>query len=147
MGFYFYHELWNGLHCMKLAINVNYMLFILYVYIYTSLKLDVVFILENKMFVMSSKLYLIKKKISPFFIYFENLPNGTSSDFAFLNWDGRCLGNCSIDRYIVFMHSLNSCHPKCTNAIQTFSTLFGFMMVKLNFEPIDGKGGGCLSFA
>lgn len=142
MGFYFYHELWNGLHCMKLAINVNYMLFILYVYIYTSLKLDVVFILENKMFVMSSKLYLIKKKISRFyFIYFENLPNGTSSDFAFLNWDGRCLGNCSIDRYIVFMHSLNSCHPKCTNAIQTFSTLFGFMMVKLNFEPIDGKGG------
>lgn len=62
MGLYFYHELWNGLHCMKLAINVNYMLFILFIY---SLKLDVVFILENKMFVMSSKLYLIKKKNFP----------------------------------------------------------------------------------
>lgn len=83
MGLYFYRELWNGLHCMKLAINVNYMLFILFIY---SLKLDVVFILENKMFVMSSKLYLIKKKFSLFyFTYVENLPHGTSSDFAFLN--------------------------------------------------------------
>lgn len=72
MGLYFYRELWNGLHCMKLAINVNYMLFILFIY---SLKLDVVFILENKMFVMSSKLYHIKKKISLFyFTYVEIYP-------------------------------------------------------------------------
>lgn len=73
---------WIALHEI-LAINVNYMLFILFIY---SLKLDVVFILENKMFVMSSKLYLIKKKFSLFyFTYVENLPHGTSSDFAFLN--------------------------------------------------------------
>lgn len=118
--------------------------------IYTSLKLDVVFILENKMFVMSSKLYLIEKNFSLFyFTYVENLPHGTSSDFAFLNWDERCLGNCSIDtsRYIVFMHSSNSCHPKCTNPIQAFNIFLGFMMVKLNFEPKDGKGGGgCFAF-
>lgn len=94
---------------------------------------------------MSSKLYLIKKNFSLFyFTYVENLPHGTSSDFAFLNWDERCLGNCSIDtsRYIVFMHSSNSCHPKCTNPIQAFNIFLGFMMVKLNFEPKDGKGGG-----
>lgn len=43
--------------------------------IYISLKLDVVFILENKMFVMSSKLYHIKKKISLFyFTYVEIYP-------------------------------------------------------------------------
>lgn len=83
MGLYFYYELWNGLYCMKLVINVNYMLFILFIYF---LKLDVVFILENKMFVMFSKLYFIKKNFFLFyFIYVENLFYGISFDFVFLN--------------------------------------------------------------
>lgn len=113
--------------------------------IYTSLKLDVVFILENKMFVMSSKLYLIEKKFSLFyFTYVENLPHGTSSDFAFLNWDERCLGNCSIDtsRYIVFMHSSNSCHPKCTNTIQTFNIFLGVHDGEIELWTNGWKRGG-----
>lgn len=124
------------------------MLFILFIY---SLKLDVVFILENKMFVMSSKLYLIKKNFSLFyFTYVENLPHGTSSDFAFLNWDERCLGNCSIDtsRYIVFMHSSNSCYPKCTNTIQTFSTFLGVHDGEIELWTNGWKrGGGGLLFS
>lgn len=102
------------------------------------------------MFVMSSKLYHIMKKISLFyFTYVEIYPHGTSSDFA-LNWDERCLGNCSIDtsRYIVFMHSSNSCHPKCTNTIQTFSTFLGVHDGEIELWTNGWKkgGGGVLLF-
>lgn len=88
--------------------------------LYIFLKLDVVFILENKMFVMFSKLYFIKKKFFLFyFIYVENLFYGISFDFVFLNWDERCLGNCFIDisRYIVFMYFSNFCYLNCINII------------------------------
>lgn len=101
---------------------------------------------------MSSKLYLIEKNFSLFyFTYVENLPHGTSSDFAFLNWDERCLGNCSIDtsRYIVFMHSSNSCYPKCTNTIQTFNIFLGVHDGEIELWTNGwkrGGGGGCLLF-
>lgn len=91
----------------------------------------------------------LRKNFPVLFHLCWNLPHGTSSDFA-LNWDERCLGNCSIDtsRYIVFMHSSNSCYPKCTNTIQTFSTFLGVHDGEIELWTNGWKkgGGGVLLF-